>query len=231
MKILICDDEYTNLEILKKHIMEYTAAHCIKADIYATTSPKEIFENSTSYDLAFLDIQMPDIDGISVAKELKNRNQKVVIFFVTAFDEYQDEAMDLHAFRFFDKPLNIERLYSGLNRAIEYLNESYIDVYIENKNRHIKVSIDDIKYIKRENRKNTVVTNNEIYTVRCKFEELISALPNTFFYLVHKSFYVNLHYITEYSYKEIYIDDTRISVATRKQADFHKYWFNYVKRR
>lgn len=231
MKILICDDEYTNLEILKKHIMEYTAAHCIKADIYATTSPKEIFESSTSYDLAFLDIQMPDIDGISVAKELKNRNQKVVIFFVTAFDEYQDEAMDLHAFRFFDKPLNIERLYSGLNRAIEYLNEAYIDVYIENKNRHIKVSVDDIKYIKRENRKNTVVTNNEIYTVRCKFDELISALPNTFFYLVHKSFYVNLHYITEYSYKEIYIDDTRISVATRKQADFHKYWFNYVKRR
>lgn len=231
MKILICDDEYTNLEILKKHIMEYTAAHCIKADIYATTSPKEIFESSTSYDLAFLDIQMPDIDGISVAKELKNRNQKVVIFFVTAFDEYQDEAMDLHAFRFFDKPLNIERLYSGLNRAIEYLNESYIDVYIENKNRHIRVSVDDIKYIKRENRKNTVVTNNEIYTVRCKFDELISALPNTFFYLVHKSFYVNLHYITEYSYKEIYIDDTRISVATRKQADFHKYWFNYVKRR
>ena len=231
MKILICDDEYTNLEILKKHIMEYTAAHCIKADIYATTSPKEIFESSTSYDLAFLDIQMPDIDGISVAKELKNRNQKVVIFFVTAFDEYQDEAMDLHAFRFFDKPLNIERLYSGLNRAIEYLNESYIDVYIENKNRHIKVSVDDIKYIKRENRKNTVVTNNEIYTVRCKFDELISALPNTFFYLIHKSFYVNLHYITEYSYKEIYIDDTRISVATRKQADFHKYWFNYVKRR
>lgn len=43
---------------------------------------------------------MPDIDGISVAKELKNRNQKIVIFFVTAFDEYQDEAMDLHAFRF-----------------------------------------------------------------------------------------------------------------------------------
>lgn len=231
MKILICDDEYTNLEILKKHIMEYTAAHCIKADIYATTSPKEIFESSTSYDLAFLDIQMPDIDGISVAKELKSRNNKVILFFITAFDEYQDEAMDLHIFRFFDKPLNIERLYSGLNRAIEYLNESYIDVYIENKNRHIKVSVDDIKYIKRENRKNTIVTNNEIYTVRCKFDDLISALPNTFFYLVHKSFYVNLHYITEYSYKEIYVDDTRISVATRKQADFHKYWFNYVKRR
>ena len=113
MKILICDDEYTNLEILKKYITEYTAAHCIKADIYATASSKDVFESSTSYDLAFLDIQMPDIDGISVAKELKNRNQKVVIFFVTAFDEYQDEAMDLHAFRFFEKPFDSERLYES----------------------------------------------------------------------------------------------------------------------
>lgn len=56
MKILICDDEYTNLEILKKYITEYTAAHCIKADIYATASSKDVFESSTSYDLAFLDI-------------------------------------------------------------------------------------------------------------------------------------------------------------------------------
>lgn len=91
MKILICDDEYSNLELLKKHISEYVAAHCLKADIYATTSSKDIFETDNAFDLAFLDIQMPDIDGISVAKELKSRNQKVVIFFVTAFDEYRDE--------------------------------------------------------------------------------------------------------------------------------------------
>lgn len=129
MKILICDDEYTNLEILKKYITEYTAAHCIKADIYATASSKDVFESSTSYDLAFLDIQMPDIDGISVAKELKNRNQKVVIFFVTAFDEYQDEAMDLHVFRFFEKPFDAERLYASLDKALQYIDETYIDLF------------------------------------------------------------------------------------------------------
>lgn len=43
MKVLICDDEYTNLEILKKHITEYVAAHCLKADICATTSSKDVF--------------------------------------------------------------------------------------------------------------------------------------------------------------------------------------------
>ena len=76
MKILICDDEYTNLEIFKKYITEYTAAHCIKADIYATASSKDVFESSTSYDLAFLDIQMPDIDGHISSKRIEKQKSK-----------------------------------------------------------------------------------------------------------------------------------------------------------
>lgn len=231
MKIAICDDDKNFLDDLKLHIETYMDARSIKAEFFTATSANKILESDEVYDLAFLDIQMPETDGITLAKELKNRNGKVILFFVTNFDEYQDEAMDLHIFRFFEKPFDVQRLYTSLDKAMEYLDKSYIDVYLENGSRHIKVPVDDIKYIKRENRKNTVFTCNGNYTVRCKFDELISKLPNTFFYLVHKSFYVNLHYITQYSYKEIYIDDARIPVATRKQADFHKYWFNYVKRR
>lgn len=203
LKIAICDDEEKHLKHLQLHIEEYMKNHYIQAEFFTTTSPNEILKCDGVFDFAFLDIQMPEIDGITLAKELRNRNSKVILFFITAFDEYQDEAMDLHIFRFFDKPLDIERLYSGLDRAMEYLDESYIEVYLENDSRHIKVPVDNIKYIKRENRKNTVFTNNGNYIVRCRFDELISKLPNTFFYLVHKSFYVNLHYITEYSYKEI----------------------------
>lgn len=231
MNIVICDDDEKNLNYVKIHIEEYMKERYINAEFFTTTSPKEILKCNTVFDLAFLDIQMPETDGITLAKELKKRNEKIVLFFITAFDEYQDEAMDLRIFRFFDKPLDIERLYSGLEKAMEYLDKSYIDIYVENNSRYIKLPVDTIKYIRRENRKNTVFTINGNYTVKGDFDELINKIPNTFFYLIHKSFYVNLHYITEYSYKEIYIDDVRIAIATRKQADFHKYWFNYVKRR
>ncbi len=231
MRIAICDDDERYLNELKAYVEGYMKNHYIKVEFYTTTSPGEIMDSDIAFDLAFLDIQMPELDGITLAKELKTRNSKVILFFVTAFEEYQDEAMDLHIFRFFEKPFDVGRLYSGLDKAMEYLDESYVEIYIENDSKHIKLPVDEIKYIKRENRKNTIFTNNGNYVVRCNFDELINKLPNTFFYLVHKSFYVNLHYITEYSYKEIFIDDTRISIATRKQADFHKYWFNYVKRR
>ena len=231
MRILILDDEQKFVDDLKFHIEKYMATHLISTEITATVSPDEVLESDAAFDLAFLDIQMPGADGISVAKALQERNSKTIIFFVTAYEEYQDEAMDLHIFRFFEKPFDEKRLYAGLDKAMEYLDETYVDIFLDKGGSSVRVLVDDIIYIKRENRKITVYTTSGTYTTKSSFEDLVSKLPNTFFYLVHKSFLVNIHYITQYGYKEIYLGDTRISVATRKQADFHKFWFDYIKRR
>lgn len=231
MKVFICDDNELSMNNVQIHVAEYMKEHFIQAEFYTSTNSKEYIDSDIVFDLAFLDIQMPEVDGIALAKELKKRNSRIVLFFVTAFEEYQDEAMDLRIFRFFDKPLDIGRLYSSLDKAIDYLNDSYVDIFVQNENNYKKILIDNIKFVKRENRKTIVYTTEGTYIVKNGFDELISNLPNTFFYLVHKSFYVNLHYITEYGYREVFIDNERISVAPRKQSGFHKYWFNYVKRR
>lgn len=233
MNVLICDDENTNLELLRKHITEYAEAHCLRADIFATDCPKEIVDNDTVYDLAFLDIQMPELDGITLAKKLRERNGKVVIFFVTAFDEYQDEAMDLQAFRFFEKPFDVQRLYASLDKALQYIDETYIDLFLYNDGADKKILVDDIVYIRRENRKIILRTKDDKeYVTRWDLSQWLEKLPNTFFYQVHKSFIVNMHYITKNSYSVIWLnDDIRVPVASRKQVDFHKYWFQYLKRR
>ena len=230
MKILLCDDQSNYLDELRLHVEEYMKNHFIKPEYVVSTSAEEIIASKDIFDLAFLDIQMGDIDGLTVAKELKRRNNKVVIFFVTNYPEFQDDAMDLRVFRFFEKPFDVNRLYSGLDKALEYLDETYIDVYLAQGGTHLKVLVDDIYYIKRENREIIVVTKNGEYKTTQTLEYWKEKFPNTFFYLVHKSFLINLHYVTKYSYTEVFInEDIRISVATRKQADFHKYWFMYLR--
>ena len=233
MKILICDDEKRHLNDLKVHIEEYMRIHGIKADFFTATNPNNILSSDIGFDLAFLDIQMPEIDGITLAKELKQRNGKVILFFVTNFEEYQDEAMDLRIFRFFEKPFDVQRLYSSLDKAMEYIDESYVDIYIYNNSEHKKILVDNILYIRRDNRKIILTTiDNKEYITKESLEEWTEKLPNTFFYLVHKGFLINLHYFTKYSYTELYlIDNIRIPIATRKQADFHQYWFRYLRRR
>lgn len=232
MKILICDDEIKYINDLKVHVEEYMKNRFIDFSIDTAMNPNDVLKNGEAYDLAFLDIQMNEIDGISLAKELKSRKGKVIVFFVTSFNQYQDDAMDLQAFRFFEKPFDACRLYSGLDKAMEYIDESYVDLYIPKKQSHCRILVDDIMYIENQGRKVTLHTKNERNTTNRKFEEWCELLPTSFFYPVHKSFLVNLHYIENYNYTELFLTDgTRIAVASRKQADFHKYWFAYLRRR
>lgn len=232
MRVLICDDEERYLNELKIHVEEYLRSHNIKAELFTSLDPKKIMDSELVFDLVFLDIEMPEIDGITLAKELKKRNDKIILFFVTNFDEYQDEAMDLRIFRFFEKPFDVRRLYSSLDKAMEFIDESYVDLFLYNNGEHQKILVDNIVYIKRENRKVILTANNgNEYITKESLEYWNEKLPNTFFYLVHKGFLVNLHYVTKCSYTELYIDKVRIPIAPRKQADFHNYWVEYLRKR
>lgn len=232
MRILICDDEIKYLSDLKAHVEEYMNNRFVKFTIDTVTEPLDILDNGVSYDLVFLDIHMDKINGISLAKELIRRNGKVVIFFVTSYNKYQDDAMDLRAFRFFEKPFNPQRLYSGLDKAMEYIDESYVDFYLYSDKSHQKILVDEVRYIERQNRKAILNTSNGQYVTKERLEEWCELLPNSFFYQVHKSFLVNLHYVDRYNYSELFLNDgTRIPIASRKQADFHKYWFLYLRKR
>ena len=130
MKILICDDEIKYAEILRDHISEYMKNRMINFHFTLATDPEKVLNGNYYYDLAFLDIQMAGMNGIELAKKLKSANGKIALFFVTNFDGYQDDAMDLHAFRYFSKPFDIQRLYAGLNKAMEYIDGAYVDLYL-----------------------------------------------------------------------------------------------------
>lgn len=232
MKILICDDEIQYTDKLKKHIEEYMKCRSIDYEIDTECEPQNIISNSAIYQLVFLDIQMDKVDGISLAKVLKERNSKVIIFFITSFKDYQDEAMDLRAFRFFEKPFDPERLNSGLDKAMEYIDESYVDFYIYANNEHKRILMDEVMYVERINRQVTLATTHGNYTTRETFEDWCEIIQNSFFYRVHKSYIVNLHYVSSYRYTELIIENKiRIPIASRRQADFHKFWFAYLRRR
>lgn len=231
MKILICDDEQTYLNTLRIHVEEYMQNHHILYTITALLDATQL-PKTEAFDLAFLDIQMPNIDGITLAKQLRERNPKLALFFVTNYDEYQDDAMDLQAFRFFEKPFNVNRLYAGLDKAMEYIDGAYVDIYLSENAAHQRVIADDIIYVTREGRKIYVVTTTREFCVAEKFDDLCEKLPQSFFYPVHKSFFVNLHYVDRYTYTELLLTSgSRIPIAPRKQSAFHKFWFEYLRRR
>ena len=95
-----------------------------------------------------------------------------------------------------------------------------------------RVIADDILYITRDGRRVNVVTSEKVYSTADKFDDLCEKLPQLFFYPVHKSFFVNLHYVDRYTYTELFLTNgAHIPIAPRRQSEFHKFWFEYLRRK
>ena len=232
MNIFLCDDDPVYLQALYDGVSAYMAEHHLPCAITFCTDPAQALSTHSRFDMAFLDIQIGEQNGISVAEALLEQNEKLILFFITNFDAYQDDAMDLQAFRFFTKPFSQERLRSGLDKAMEYLDGTQIDLYLSGSDLVRRMLVDDILYLTRSGRNVRLFSQDGPLDLRMRYDDVCAQLPQRFFYPVHKSFFVNVHYIQEYRYAAVTLTDgIRIPVAPRRQAEFHQYWFNYLKRR
>lgn len=231
MRILICDDEVRYIQPLRKCLEQYMAEHNIPSEITETVAPQKILLSKEVYDIAFLDIQMENVDGLTLAKELRRRNRKTALFFITNYEGYQDNAMDLQALRYFKKPFEPDRLIAGLDKALEYIDGAYVDVFLYSGGVQQRVLVDDILYLTLDGRKVAIQTIKSRFLVTGKLEEWIERFPHAFFRQPHKSFLVNLHHVERYAYSELQMSDgTRIPIAPKKQPEFRRIWFEYIGR-
>ena len=129
MKILLVDDEklqLTRLEDVVKKLLPDATLFSYQNPVLALQESKDRI-----YDIAFLDIEMPKINGINLAKSLKNINPKLNIIFVTAYDSYALEAYKLHASGYVTKPVNEEKVkeeIDGLRYDIELKHTEDIQI-------------------------------------------------------------------------------------------------------
>ena len=117
MKILLVDDEQLQLIRLENTVKKVLP----DAEILSFTNPKKAYEDTIDMklDIAFLDIEMPLINGIYLAKKLKKNNPLINVIFVTAYDKYALDAYNIHASGYVVKPVKVEKVKKELD-ALRY---------------------------------------------------------------------------------------------------------------
>ena len=118
MKILLVDDEELQLIRLENACKKVMP----ESEFFSFTNPLKVVESNVNFDLAFLDIEMPGLNGIQLAKKLKSINPKIKIIFVTAYNNYALDAYRLHASGYITKPVNENKIKAEIDELDNVIN-------------------------------------------------------------------------------------------------------------
>lgn len=228
MRIAICDDDKAYADEIVNTVQDLLCDKQIKADFDLYTDSEKLYNCNSFYDIAFLDIEMQPYSGIQVAKQLKTINPYIIVFIITSYDQYLDEAMDLNVFRYIKKPLDIRRLSKGLNKALDFIDNSTITFFLKQGGISKSIFSNDIIVIETVGRTTKVITVNGEYISENKMSFWQEKLIASFFYQVHKSFIINMKYITDYQRDTVVLKSKyKAPIAYRKQAEFRNYFLNF----
>lgn len=147
MNIAICDDDKSFRDLLEKHLKNYFDERSIPLNFFQFSSGEDLLKSDMLFDLAFLDVEMEKINGIDTGKALKRKNPHNIIFVITSYEGYLDDAFKIHAFRFLSKPLNVVRLYKALDDAAELINNDIIVFYDVQSASDVRIYTNDIIFI------------------------------------------------------------------------------------
>jgi len=201
MNCLIIDDEQPSRKELRFFIENHSNIEVLE-EFEDSIEALNFFKEIKEVDILFLDINMPNLDGISLANILCNFKKKPLIIFVTAYKEYAHDAFKVEAFDYLLKPYSKERIINILNK----LEERNINIKVPNKENKITLSDgekiivlkkEDIICVKAQERKTEIFFNKDRSISNKKISELEKELIETNFFRTHRSYIVNLDKVKE----------------------------------
>lgn len=228
VKCLIVDDEPTARDIIETHLSTIQQIEIVASCSNAIEAFNSI--NQDTIDLIFLDINMPEISGISFAKSI---NKDIKIIFTTAYREYAIEGFDLHAVDYLLKPISFERLLQAVNNYFEVYHKVNIQqvkdtppsnfIFVRSDRRMKKINFADILYVESYSDYLKIYCLSETIVTRENISIIEAKLPQRYFIRVHRSYIISLSHIESFSNEELVIQHKSIPISRSYKEEVIKY--------
>lgn len=199
--------------------------------IYEYYSGEAAARESDIIDIAFLDVEMDGINGIEVSKILRKNNKDIVVFIITSYMGYLDDAMDEGVFRYINKPIEKIIIFRGLQKAVDlcYKKQSR-KIMIKSASANIIIEQDSIIYIESIMRKRYIYTEKKDYISNNSLTFWKNILDNDIFCIVNKSIIINITKVEEFSNSYIKLKNIEqmISLSRDKKDEFKQKLLMYL---
>lgn len=200
MNIVVCDDNLAFARLLESKIMQFFARKEKMCTISVFSNPNELMKEDLSYrHVLFLDIDMPDVSGLEIARIIRKKNYNICIVFVTAWIQYAPAGYRVNAFRYLLKQeLNTE-LNSCLEDILESLSQKQEQIQLPGKEYVYDLYLDEILYLEGSPNRLVIVhtTDEQLIECRGKLADLAEQLEDKGFLRIQKSFIVNMKHVKQ----------------------------------
>ena len=229
IQIGICDDRAEDISTLSEALYSYDDSFQISHYEEGESLLEDCLNHKIQFDILFLDIYMPGLNGIETAGKIRASMKDVKIIFVSSSNEHYIEAYDVFAFNYITKPVNLEKLNRVLDQAlISITNDKerrqHIQFSFKGTNYHILCR--DILYI--ESRDKIILFHiKDRPTLQCyaKLDEILKQLPQESFIRCHQSFAVNIFHVTEMAENHFSMGSDVINISKKyKKVSKDKYF-------
>lgn len=196
IKIVICEDEKEQQELLKLYMDKIFEGLSIKYSLEIFNSGEELLKRySKDTQLLLLDIQMGTINGMDTARKIREIDEDVEIIFITALIEYVLEGYEVRAYRYLIKPIKYDDLKNNLLNCIKEIKIKNKYIIVKEQGNRIKLDINEITYVEVQKETITIHTLSKIYKINETMNNIEKEINCTRFFRCHKSFLVNLEHI------------------------------------
>ena len=204
----ICDDSAADTAFVQELLRGWAAERQIEVRI-ETFPPAESFlfryAEDKAFDLLLLDIEMGAMDGVTMAKRVREENRAVQIIFITGYSDYIAEGYEVAALHYLMKPVERERFFPVLDRALEKLKQDERCLNLELPGELVRIPLYEIRYLDVRQNYVTVHAGRE-YTLKRPLRDLEKVLDSPFF-RAGRALILNLSCIRRVTRTEVHLSD------------------------
>ena len=219
IKIAICDDEPVSLKFITSNIQTCFLKEGVTPVLSTFLQPgvlSDEIKRGVHYDVLFLDIDMPEINGLQIAELCSQQIPTSVIVFITSYNEQIYQAIRLQPFRFIRKKMFNSEISECIHSLLKDIPNSVKNPYVtvSCNNTFYRFDVNQITYIECLNKHLTVHCKNREVTFRYTLSSMEELLKDFHFIRIHKSYLVNGAAIFTIEAKEVVLDDgTRLPLS------------------
>ena len=230
IKVAICDDERQQTEYLRTLVTKWSDDNNIPIETDTFDSAESFKKTRKNYDILLLDIQMGGQNGVELAKELRETDDKLIIVFITAVSDFIDEGYEVSALHYLLKPVNENKLYATLDKAYKNITQDKKFLIVNSDNKDCRILFDDILYVEAIKHCVEIVTiDGKHYEVRQSIGSIEEQLDNSFF-RCQRSFIVMLKHIKYISKKDVLLDSgITITLSRNVYQNLYRAFIKYFK--